>query len=96
MASKQEFLVYKGYPLARSGKTIYYGNPYDPYIIMLLIASTVKVGDVDVADKVLVQLMNTDPAVPPKDKIVNRSEKRGLYAALDIANIWLQRANTQS
>ena len=29
MAEKQEFLTYKGYPLVRSGKTIYYGNSYD-------------------------------------------------------------------
>ena len=43
MAEKQEFLTYKGYPLVRSGKTIYYGNSYDPYIIMIQIATTQEI-----------------------------------------------------
>ena len=90
--AKKEFLTYKGYPLVRSDKTIYYGNSYDPFIIMIQIATTKKVGEMEIADKVLVQLINTDPDVRPRDKIVKKSEKKGLYAAMDIATIWLERA----
>ena len=93
MAVKQEFLTYKGYPLVRSGKTIYFGNSYDPFIIMIQIATTKKVGEEEIADKVLVQLINTDPDVRPRDKIAKKSEKKGLYAAMDVAAIWLERAN---
>lgn len=93
--ANEEFLSYKGYPLVRNGKTIYYGNSYDPFIIMLQIATTKTVGDKEVADKILVQLLNTDPDVRPRERIVKKSEKKGMYAAMDIAAIWLQRANTK-
>ena len=29
------FLTYKGRPLVRSGKQIYYGNMYEPYVVMM-------------------------------------------------------------
>ena len=93
MANKEEFLTYKGYPLVRNSKTIYYGNSYDPFIIMIQIATTKTVNDEEIADKVLVQLINTDPDLRPRDKIVKKSEKKGLYAAMDVAAIWLTRAN---
>lgn len=93
MAEKEKYLTYKGYPLVRNGKTIYYGNSYDPFVIMIQIATAKSVGDLQVADKVLVQLINTDPDVRPRDKIVKKSEKKGLYAAMELAAIWLERAN---
>ena len=88
-----EFLTYKGYPLVRNGKTIYFGNSYDPFIIMMQIATTREVNGREIADKILVQLLNTDPDVRPRERIVKKSEKKGMYAAMDIAVIWLQRAN---
>ena len=43
------------------------------------------------ADRVLVQLVNTDPDVRMKDKIVKKAERRGLYSAIEIGCIWLER-----
>lgn len=93
MAKKEEFLTYKGYPLVRNGKTIYYGNSYDKFIIMMQIASTKQLGDTEIADKILIQLLNTDPDISPRQRVVKKSDKKGLYAAMDIATVWLQRAN---
>ncbi len=87
-----KFLTYKGKPLVRNGNTLYYGNPDDQYVIMMQIIATKPVGDVEVASKVSVQLLNTDPNVSPRERIVKSSEKKGLYAAMDIAEIWLSRA----
>ena len=92
MAGKDKFLTYKGKPLARNGNTIYYGFPNEKYVIMMQILSTKPVDDVEVASKVSIQLINTDPDVSIREKIVKSSEKKGLYAALDIAEIWLNRA----
>ena len=89
---KSKFLTYKGKPLVRNGNTLYYGNANDKYVIMMQILATKPVGDVEVASKVSVQLINTDPDVSPRERIVKSSEKKGLYAALDIAEIWLSRA----
>ena len=93
--SKEQYLTYKGYPLVRNGKTIYYGNAYDPFVIMIPVATTREAAGRQIADKVLVQLINTDPDVRPRNKIVKKSEKKGLYAAMDIAYIWLSRANAK-
>ena len=89
---KEKSLTYKGKPLVRCGRTLYYGNPEDPFVIMLQILETKQMGDLELADKVSVQLLNTDPEVRPKDRIVKKSEKKGLYEAMDIASIWLERA----
>lgn len=93
MAKKENFLTYKGYPLVRNGKTIYYGNSYDNFIIMMQIASTKQSGETEIADKILIQLLNTDPDISPRQRIVKKSDKKGLFAAMDIATVWLQRAN---
>lgn len=91
MAKKSEFLMYKGRPLVRNGKTIYYGYMSDHYVAILQITSTREVKGVELADRVLVQLVNTDPDVRMKDKIVKKAERRGLYSAIEIGCIWLER-----
>jgi hypothetical protein len=91
MAKKHSFLMYKGKPLVRSGKTLYYGYMSDPYVVIMQITSTRDVKGVEVADRVVVQLVNTDPNVRMKDKIVKKAERRGIYNAMDIGCIWLER-----
>ena len=83
---KSPFPSYKGKPLVRCGDTIYYGSMADKYVIKM------DVGELDVADKVTVQLMYTDPEIRSRKQIVKTSEKEGLYLALDIAEAWLTRA----
>ena len=89
---KAKFLSYKGKPLVRCGNTIYYGNMNDPYVVLLQIVSSKKVNDLDVADKVTVQLLTTEPDARPKDRIIKNSEMKGLYQAMDIGAIWLELA----
>lgn len=89
---KNGFLLYKGRPLVRSGNTLYYGNMTDKCVIMLQILSTKTVGDMTIADKVQVQLLSTDPDLRMKERILKKSEKTGLYNAMDIGVIWLERA----
>ena len=76
---KAKFLSYKGKPLVRCGNTIYYGNMNDPYVVLLQIVSSKKVNDLDVADRVTVQLLTTDPDDRPKDRIIKKSEKIALF-----------------
>lgn len=89
---KSPFFTYKDIPLVRNGDTIYYGNMSDKYVIMLQILSKKTVGELEIADKVSVQLLLTDPTVRAKDRIAKKSEKHGLYNAMDIGAIWLKRA----
>ena len=85
-------LEYKGHPFQRKDNIIYYGSFADKYIIMLQILETKKVGDLDVASKVSVQLQLTDASIKYRDRIVKRAEKDGLYPAMDVAVVWLDRA----
>ena len=92
MAQSGEFLTYKGKPLVRKGNILYYGNMYDPYVVMLNVKSTTKKGDIEVAEKVSIQLIATDPNLNPIESIIKTSEKTGLFNAMDIGSIWLERA----
>ena len=93
---KAKFLSYKGKPLVRCGNTIYSGNMNDPFVVLLQVVSSKKVNDLDVADRVTVQLLSTDPDARPKDRIIKKSEKKGLYQAMDIGSIWLDLALKES
>ncbi len=88
-----EFLTYKGYPLVRNNNTIYFGNSYDPFTVMMQVLTTREVGNIKVADKVFIRLLNTDPNIPPAEMIVKQSEKRGLSAAIELSFVWLEKAN---
>ena len=90
--AKSEGLIYKGHPLGRVDNLIYYGTMAEKYIIMMQVLSTKKEQDLDVATKVSVQLQLTDPDLKSRDRVVKKSEKDSLYAAMDIAAIWLDRA----
>ncbi len=92
MASEKLPLTYKGRPLRRKDNLIYYGTMAEKYIIMLQVLSTMKVDDLDVATKVAVQLQLTDPDLKSRDRVVKKTEKESLYAAMDVACVWLERA----
>lgn len=88
----EKILMYKGRPLMRKDNLIYYGSMADSHIVMLQVLESKKVNDMDVATRVSVQLQLTDPTAKSRDRIVKKSEKDGLYTALDVGSVWLQRA----
>lgn len=88
---KAEGLVYKGHPLRRVDNLIYYGSMADKYIIMMQILESKQEQDIKLASKVSIQLQLTEPE-NSRSRIVKKSEKDSLYAAMDIAAIWLDRA----
>ena len=88
----EEFLSYKGKPLVRSKNTIYYGDMSDSCVVMMQILKTEKgVEDLDMATRVSIQLISTDITKNPLERIMKKGEKIGLYDALDLASIWLER-----
>ena len=89
---KSDFFTYKGKPLVRSSDVLYYGDMSDPYVIKLNIKSKQQQGDLEIADKVSIQLLSTDPNVSPRKAVVKTSEKSNLFLAIDIGCVWLQKA----
>ena len=92
MSDEKKILTYKGHPLMRKDNLIYFGSMADSHIVMLQVLESKKIGDIDVATRVSVQLQLTDPAAKSRDRIVKKSEKDGLYTALDFGSVWLERA----
>ena len=83
--------MYKGKPLVRQGQFLFYGFPDDKYILFMNILESKKVGSVDIATRVLVQIQSTDNDVSFNDKIIKQCEKRNFYDAFEIGVIWLER-----
>lgn len=91
-AEKSGFLTYKNRPLVRCGNTLYYGDPSENFIVMIQILTTKELDGITIADKLSVQLINNDPEARPHDRIAQKTEKKGLFNAMDIGSIWLERA----
>ncbi len=90
MASKK-FFTYKNKPLVRKGNVIYYGHMYEDVVAMLTIQTTKEQNGLKVADSVQVQLISTDPTTPPQEMVLKHSVRTGLFDALDMAGIWIDR-----
>lgn len=91
MSEQNNGLTYKGHPLMRKDNMIYYGSMADSHIVMLQVLESKKSGDLDIATRVSVQLLLNDPNLKTRDRIVKKTEKDSLYAALDVGCVWLQR-----
>jgi len=86
-----DFYNYRGFPLVRKGKQIYYGNMSDDYVCMIQIMKTKKIKDLEVADKVKVALMQTEEGIDISQAVVKNSDRSSLYEALDMAHSWLEK-----
>lgn len=88
----EKFYTYKGYPLVRNGNQIYYGYMSDPYVIWIQILGTEEKDGEKLTSKVRVIQMDTNEPDPMKAFVKNAERECGLYEALDIANVWLEKA----
>ena len=90
MSTEQTIFTYKGKPMVRRGDTIYYGDMKEKYIIVFTIKSKKKVGDLEVADNVSIDLCTNRGA--GKEKVIKKASRESLFEAIDIAEFWLEDA----
>ena len=83
-----KYLEYKGRPLVREGDTICYGDMNDKSVLVLEIMSYKETNGVQVPDDIMIQVI--DPKNP--SDIKNQGFKKGLYDAMEIGLVWLERA----
>ena len=88
----EKFNTYKGYPLVRNGNQIYYGYMSDPFVIFIQILETKEENGEQVTSKVRVIQLDTNEPNPLKAFVKNAERECGLYEALDVASVWLEKA----
>lgn len=81
-----EFTAYCGKPLVNNGNIICYGNPGKKAILILTVLTTKDFHGTEIPDMIFVQVQNTE-----NGEILKQSEKFGLFEALDIGKVWLDR-----
>ena len=92
MSARSIPLTYKGRALRRKDNLIYYGTMAEKYIAVLQVQAAQDMNGLPMSSKVSVQLQLTDPDLKSRDRVVKKSEKDSLYAAMDVGAIWLDRA----
>jgi len=91
---KPKFRTYKGFPLVRSGNEICYGDQNDEFYTRIVIQSTRRVKDLEVADKLRIHLLPTDMDAPlDLTQMKPPATRSNLYEALELANTWLVSRN---
>ena len=88
-------LKYKGRPLVRCKNDIYYGDLKQPYVVFMQVLTNEEQDGVSVADRIRVTLLSTDTSKSPVERMVKTADKRGLWSALEIADIWLKSAEAE-
>ncbi len=93
-------LMFRGKPLLREGNTFCYGSMSDKYVLFMMVLSNKTVkdekgNDVEVPDKIILQVLSTDTSKPPHERVVKQFDRNGLFDAMDIGLIWLDRLNKE-
>lgn len=92
---ENKYLCYKGRPLVRCGNEMYFGNMTDTYIILIKETETKQFNSVELGTKFEISLLYTDPDIKGRGKIIKTSEKKSFADAMQIAEVWLERANAK-
>lgn len=93
-----EYLIFRGKPLIREGNTFCYGSMSDKYVLFMMVLSNKKIKtangkECEVPDKIILQILSTDTKLPPHERVVKQFDRSGLYDAMEIGLIWLDRLN---
>ena len=93
-----EYLMYCDKPFVRENNTICYGDMTDDYVLFMISLTNKTVEGacgkkVEIPDQILVQILSTDLSKKPAERVVKQFSKSGLYEAMDIGLIWLDKLN---
>ena len=59
---------------------------------MFLVLSAEQKDGYALSNRVSIQLQYTDPEISSKDRVVKTAERDGMYDAMELGSIWLERA----
>ncbi len=87
----QQFFMYREYPLVRVKDQLYYGNSYDPYVVMIECShKTESETGISISDRLQLHEIATKETDPMK-MMKQSAHRESLYDALCLAHTWLER-----
>ena len=88
--TERDVLVYREKPLLRDGNILYYGDFSENFIVRFTILESEKVNDLDMAKKVVIDLLEKNGDDIKTAKLTKKAERTSMWAALDIGIYWLE------
>ncbi len=88
--TEREILLYREKPLLRDGNVLYYGDFNENFIVRFTILESEKVNDLDMAKKIIIELLEKNGDDISKAKLTKKAERTSMWAALDIGIYWLE------
>lgn len=88
--TEREKLIYCGKPLLREGNVLYYGEFSENFIVRFTILESENVNDLDIARKVIIELLEKNGDDISQAKLTKKAERTSMWAALDIGIYWLE------
>lgn len=85
-----EYTTYKGRCLVKNGNIFCYGNPANKAILIMTVLTTKEFHGKEIPDMIFMQIQDVKSG-----EVVKQSEKFGLYEALDIGKVWLDKENSK-
>lgn len=88
--TERDVLIYREKPLLRDGNTLYFGDFSENFIVRFTILESEKVNDLDMAKKVVIELLEKNGDDISTAKLTKKAERTSMWAALDIGIYWLE------
>ena len=84
----QTYFTYKSRPVVRKGKTIYYGEMAQPYVVHMNILKEAEQDNLTMATAIKCYLVKTDTSA-----VKRNADRETLYDALELAAAWLAKTD---
>ena len=88
--TERDILIYREKPLLRDGNILYFGDFKENFIVRFTILESEKVNDLDMATKVVIELLEKSGDDIKTAKLTKKAERTSMWAALDIGIYWLE------
>jgi len=82
----EKYTLYRGRPLVKSGSIICLGDPSERAIAVFTVLTFKEVKGNEVPDLIFMQVIDTKT-----NDVLKQAERNGLYNALDLGSVWLER-----
>ena len=88
--TERDILIYREKPLLRDGNILYFGDFKENFIVRFTILESEKVNDLDMAKKVVIELLEKSGDDIKTAKLTKKAERTSMWSALDIGIYWLE------